>query len=137
MRTLRVLSLARSHGRIAVIAILGLLLGACTTASSPAASVVASAGGGGGTTITITAANSFGAAEVTVAAGGTVTFVNSSSVPHTVTEGDDGQAVAEARFDEQLATGASVMVTFDEAGDYQVTCKLHGAAGMNMIVHAQ
>jgi len=122
---------------LAAAAASALVLAACsaTPSSTPAES---SAGGGGeGTSVTITAVNAFGVAEITVAAGDTVTFVNNSTVPHTVTEGEGGRAADNARFDDQLAVGASDEVTFDEAGDYNVTCKIHGAAGMNMVVHVE
>lgn len=127
---------ASLRSQVGAIAIIGLLMAACsaTPSSTPAE---ASSAGGAGTSVTITAVNSFGVTEITVAAGDTVTFVNSSSVPHTVTEGEGGLAADNARFDDQLAIGASDEVTFDEAGDYNVTCRIHGAAGMNMVVHVE
>ncbi|HET6379911.1 MAG TPA: plastocyanin/azurin family copper-binding protein [candidate division Zixibacteria bacterium] len=78
---------------------------------------------------------SFGADEITVAVGETVTFTNHSSLPHTVTEGVDGNAADGARINEDLPAGASVEVTFEEAGDYQITCLFH--SNMNMVVHVQ
>ena len=76
----------------------------------------------------------FSPSELTVPAGTTVTFVNDDSAPHTVTEGSDGTAADGARFDEELPAGDEVTVTFDEAGTYQVTCKLHPAMNMTVTV---
>jgi plastocyanin len=88
-----------------------------------------------GPSITITSTSSFGATEVTVPAGETLTVINNSSAPHTFTEGENGNAAADARVDEQIAVGASVPVTFPEPGDYNVTCLFHSA--MNMVVHVE
>ena len=64
-----------------------------------------------------------------------LTVINNSSAPHTFTEGENGNAAADARVDEQIAVGASVPVTFPEPGDYNVTCLFHSA--MNMVVHVE
>lgn len=77
----------------------------------------------------------FNTDEITVSAGTTVTFVNNSTLPHTVTEGQDGNAVDDARFDEPVNQGQSVEITFSETGDFDVTCLFHG--NMNMVVHVQ
>ncbi|HEX2141047.1 MAG TPA: plastocyanin/azurin family copper-binding protein [Candidatus Limnocylindria bacterium] len=78
---------------------------------------------------------SFGADEITVAVGDTVTYTNHSSLPHTVTEGTDGNTADGARFNEDLPAGESVEITFEEAGDYDVTCLFH--SNMNMVVHVE
>ena len=88
-----------------------------------------------GPSITITSTSSFGAADVTVPAGQTLTVINSSSAPHTFTEGEDGGAADNARVDEQIAAGATVRVSFPEPGDYNVTCLFHPS--MNMVVHVE
>lgn len=131
-----------------------LLLGlaACTSdagssepASEPASeSAVASAGGStageesqaadGGTTVGITG-TSFDTDELTISAGEVVTFTNDSSLQHTVTEGVDGNEADDARFNELIETGQSVDITFDEPGDYDVTCLFH--SNMNMVVHVE
>ncbi|HEX2193513.1 MAG TPA: plastocyanin/azurin family copper-binding protein [Candidatus Limnocylindria bacterium] len=77
----------------------------------------------------------FDPTELNVAAGTTVTFVNEDDAAHTVTEGENGAAAEDARFDEEVAGGDSVEVTFEEAGDYNVTCRFHGQ--MNMVVHVE
>jgi plastocyanin len=75
----------------------------------------------------------FSQQELTVSVGDTVTFENDSTIPHTVTEGQDGDAAADAQFDEEVPPGESVEITFEEAGDVNVTCKIHPE--MNMVVH--
>ncbi len=77
----------------------------------------------------------FDPTEITVSVGDTVRFVNGDTAAHTVTEGTNGSAADDARFDEQVAAGESVEITFDEAGDYDVTCLFH--ANMNMVVHVE
>jgi plastocyanin len=102
---------------------------------SAAESADASEGGSGeGTTVTLTGF-AFDTDEITISAGDTVTFVNEDSASHTVTEGENGDAADGARFDEQIAGGESTEITFDEAGDYNVTCLFHG--NMNMVVHVE
>lgn len=76
---------------------------------------------------------SFGAPEITVAVGD-VTFVNEDSLPHTVSEGENGEAFPNARFDEFVDVGDSVTVAFAEPGDYLITCLFHSE--MHLLVHA-
>jgi plastocyanin len=133
---------------------LAILLGACTGGSSPSAShqqvigsqseqpSVASTVGGpslaapsapaGVTTVTIRD-RSFGAPEITVAVG-KVTFINADTVPHTVTEGQDGVAAPNARFDMVVGVGESIQVTFAQPGDYRITCLFHSE--MHLLAHA-
>ena len=70
--------------------------------------------------------------DITVAAGTVVTFLNHDGGAHTVTEGTDGVAAADAEFDEEVAAGGSVDVTFDEPGTYNVTCLIHPT--MNLVI---
>jgi plastocyanin len=140
---------------LAALAALVLVLAACTgdsgSSSAASASALASTpastepsaaestgasddGSAGGTTVTLTGF-AFDTDEITISAGDTVTFVNEDSAAHTVTEGENGDAADGARFDEQIAGGESTDVTFDEAGDYNVTCLFHG--NMNMVVHVE
>jgi plastocyanin len=90
---------------------------------------------GEGASITITSLSSFGATEVTVPAGETLTVINNSSAPHTFTEGQNGGEADNPRVNEEIATGATVEVSFPEPGDYDVTCLFHSA--MNMVVHVE
>lgn len=76
---------------------------------------------------------SFGTPEITVAVGD-VTFINDDTLPHTVTEGEDGEAAPNARFDVLVDVGESAQVTFPEPGDYLITCLFHSE--MHLLVHA-
>lgn len=84
-------------------------------------------------TVTITGTN-FGD-EVTVTAGQAVAFTNADPFGHTVTEGTGGAAVIDACVDSPVGPGGTVVVTFNEAGDYQITCKVH--ATMQTVIHVQ
>lgn len=94
-----------------------------SSATSPSADV---------TTVTIRDL-SFGTPEITVAVGA-VTFVNEDDVEHTVTEGEDGAAAPNGRFDVFVDAGESAEVTFGDAGDYVITCQFHPE--MHLLVHA-
>jgi len=113
------------------VATLSLALVACT--SSPSSSAQSSTGSGGNT-VTM-AGLAFSPTSLTVAVGTTVTFKNNDTVDHTVTNGKDGKPDANAAFDKSLPTGQSVDITFDKAGTFNVTCKIH--ASMNMTVTVQ
>ena len=102
-------------------------------ASEGAARCEVTAGAAAAATNTITSSN-FGEA-VTISAGEAVTFTNNDSLPHTVTEGTSGQATDGACVDEPIAAGASVTVTFNEPGDYDITCTLHSS--MQTVVHVE
>ena len=103
------------------------------TASQGAARCEVTAGATAAATNTITSSN-FGDA-VTISAGEAVTFTNNDSFGHTVTEGTGGQAASGACVDEPIAAGASVTVTFNTAGDYDITCTIHSS--MQTVVHVQ
>ncbi len=79
-------------------------------------------------------ASQFVPGELTVAAGTVVTFVNLDSFAHTVTEGSGGQAVDDSAADEMLDADASVDVTFDEPGTYEITCRFHPTMQMTIVV---
>ena len=83
--------------------------------------------GGGGETVSLSGGQ-FAPSTLTIPAGTTVTFTGTSG--HTVTEGSDGQAVADPIVDE--SGGADIVVTFDEAGTFDITCKIH--PNMNMTI---
>ena len=72
--------------------------------------------------------------ELTIAVGTTVNFVNADSAAHTVTEGTDGTAVADPIIDEELEQGGSTSYTFDEAGTYDITCKIHPSMQLTITV---
>jgi plastocyanin len=64
-------------------------------------------------------------AELAIAAGTEVIFVNVSEFEHTVTEGSGGRAVEDPFVDVEVAEGDSEGVTFDEPGTYDITCRIH------------
>jgi plastocyanin len=76
----------------------------------------------------------FDPAEMTIAAGTEVQFVNADGFAHTVTEGTDGQAVADPIVDEEIAQNGTVSVTFDEPGTYDITCEIHPSMNMTITV---
>jgi plastocyanin len=134
-----------------LLAVLALSLAACaggdgaSTAASEAApseaaaseaapsEAAASEAAGGGTTVTM-ADFAYDTDEVTVGVGEVITYVNSDSAAHTVTEGSDGVAADDAAVDEEVEAGAEVEVSFDEAGTYQITCLFHPEMNMTVIV---
>jgi plastocyanin len=120
--------------RLAPLAALILLAGCAASATPTPAGDGGGEGGGGaeGTTVTISG-SSFGD-DITVPAGTSVTFVNEDSLPHTVTNGSDGQPEDGALFDNDVAAGASTEVTFDEPGTYNVTCTIHPSMNMTVTV---
>jgi len=113
------------------VAILSLALVACT--SSPSSSAQSSSGSGGNTVTLSGLAFSPTSRPAEVATTGA--FKHNDSVDHTVTNGKDGKPDANAAFDKSLSTGQSVDVTFDKAGTFNVTCKIHSS--MNMTVTVQ
>ena len=76
----------------------------------------------------------FEPAELTVAPGTTVTWVNEDEQGHTVTHGEGGAPATDAEFDAPLSAEQTVSYTFEEAGTYPVTCKVHTDMQMTVIV---
>lgn len=76
----------------------------------------------------------FAPRELRVVPGSAVTFVNEDSAAHTVTEGDEGVAAPDARFDDRLDEGRQVIITFAAAGIYHLTCKFHPTMSMTVTV---
>ena len=76
----------------------------------------------------------FEPAQLTIAAGTEVTFLNADGFGHTVTEGTGGQAVEDPIVDEEIAQNGSVSVTFDEPGTYDITCRIHPSMQMTIVV---
>jgi plastocyanin len=77
------------------------------------------------------AGGQFSPRSISIPAGTTVTFTDTGG--HTVTEGSNGTAVEDPIVDE--TGGADIEVTFEEAGTYSITCRIH--PGMNMTVTVQ
>ena len=86
-------------------------------------------GSDGGDTVSLSGAQ-FTPSTLTVAAGTTVTFTDTSG--HTVTEGTDGVAVDDPIVNEQ--GGSEITVTFDEPGTYNITCMIHSSMNMTITV---
>ena len=111
------------------LAMMTLLLAACGGAAE---STPAGDGGDGevaGETVSLANAQ-FSPSTLTIAAGTAVTFTDTSG--HTVTEGTDGVAVDDPIVDE--SGGSDIEVTFDEAGTFSITCKIHPAMNMTITV---
>ncbi len=87
-----------------------------------------------GPTATVTMENTEFSADLTIAAGTTVTFTNDDPFDHTVSEGVDGELATDALFDLELAAGESDTFTFTDPGPYQVTCTLHPTMNMTITV---
>ena len=111
----------------ALLAIFALILAAC--GSSTESSAADDGGGSAGETVSM-ANTTFTPSTLTVPAGTTVTFTDTAG--HTVTEGTDGVAVDDPIVDED--GGSDVPVTFDEAGTYDITCKIHPSMNMTITV---
>jgi plastocyanin len=76
----------------------------------------------------------FSEAAVIVPLGATLTFVNEDNVGHTVTNGVQGFPVDHPAFNEPVAAGDSVEITFDEPGRYDITCEPHPIMQMTVFV---
>lgn len=71
----------------------------------------------------------FSPAELTISAGGTVTWTNMDAAPHTVTS-DTGAELASGT----LAQGQSFSHTFNTPGTFDYHCALHPAMKAKIIV---
>jgi plastocyanin len=90
-------------------------------AASAASGCTPSAAVGTPNTAAAIADNVFNPASVTVAKGGTVTWTNGGSNPHTVTADDSS-------FDScNLQGGATFTMKFDTAGAFPFHCKIHSS----------
>lgn len=83
--------------------------------------------GSGGEAVQI-ADFSFIPAEATTSVGGTVTWTNADSAPHTVTFDDGGPDCG------RLNNGASVSRTFDSAGTFAYHCSIHPSMRGSVVV---
>ena len=114
-----------------------LILAACgagtTSSAAPSAAPPATDDGGGGTageTVSLDD-DEFSPSSLTIPVGTTVTFTDGED--HTVTEGSNGTAVADPIVDEQWS-GEPIIVSFDEAGTFNITCKIHPEMNMTITV---
>ncbi|MGZ6213653.1 MAG: cupredoxin domain-containing protein [Candidatus Limnocylindria bacterium] len=104
-----------------------------SAAASASAQAQPSAAASGGAVMVEIKNLDFGA-DLTIAAGTTVTWMNSDVVPHTATQGSNGVKAPDALFDLQLPVGASSSYTFSTPGTYQVTCTIHPPMNMTITV---
>jgi plastocyanin len=70
---------------------------------------------------------------VTVNAGEAVVFSNQTNTTHSVTEGIRGKPAPDACVNSFLKRGLRLTVTFQEPGDYAITCRRHPS--MHTTVH--
>lgn len=134
------MSRSRSLRLLAIAGSIVLTLAACTgdgaaesdaapangQAGSDAPAASEGAGDPGGETVEVAmVGGEFGRAQLTVSVGTEVVFVNDDSFVHTVTEGTGGQAADDPFVDEEVAAGDELPVTFDEAGTFEITCRIH------------
>lgn len=129
---------------ISFIPVLVLALAACSSGSSPSAAVSSSASQatasdapseGGEEAEVRLVSSTFEPGELTVSVNTTVVFINDDSFDHTITEGTEGEAVDNPLVDDEIAgNGGEVRVTFNEAGTYDITCRIHPSMQMTVTV---
>lgn|SRR5512135_84355 len=99
--------------------------GASTPASASAGACTVGSGGGG----TAAEIKNFAfPAGLTVKAGGSITFTNADSAPHTVTM-DDGSCDAG-----RISSGSSATITFTTPGTYAFHCAIHTSMKGTVVV---
>ena len=74
----------------------------------------------------------FDPAELTIAAGDTVTIVNGDLPPHYFVVADYPEL---SHPDLAFVGGESFQVTFTRPGDYEFQCEPHAGAGMKGVIH--
>ena len=74
----------------------------------------------------------FDPAELTIAAGDTVTVINGDLPPHNFVVADHPEL---SHPDLMFLGGEQIQITFDEAGDYEFQCEPHAGAGMKGVIH--
>lgn len=126
---------SRAHARLARAGLLFALVAAgCGAGTAP------SAGTGSGTAASAAPGTvelvqfQFSPRTLEVTRGTSLTFVNRDAAAHTVTEGSDGAAAPDSRFDDRVDEGGTVVVSFDAAGTYQITCTFHPTMSMTVTV---
>lgn len=113
---------------LAALMVASLLLAACGGGSS--GDDGDDGGGDTGETVSLSGA-AFSPSTLTIPVGTTVTFTNGSG--HTVTEGTNGTAVDDPIVDQEWG-GEPIVVSFDEPGTYQLTCRIHPSMSMTITV---
>jgi plastocyanin len=122
------------RGGAAVIVAAAVMVGCAPRDDAPgSAGQAASVPAGAEATVTIRD-RAFTPDSITVTAGTTVSWVNEDDAGHTITHGEDGAPGEGVLFDEPLSAGQTVTFTFDEPGEYPVTCTIHPDMQMVVIV---
>jgi plastocyanin len=133
---------ARAALAVGVAVLLAFVLAACSansgtsatqTATSSASAASQSAAATGGQVVKLSGLK-FDPSTLTIPVGTKVTFQNMDSLDHTVTNGKDGTPEANPLFDQSVPLGASFEFTFDKAGTFNVTCKIHKFMKMTVTV---
>ena len=104
--------------------LLAIVVAACSGAGagSPSPTEAPSAAAPGGTTGAVSIVDfGFEPADLTVAAGTTVTWTNTGAATHTVKWGDGTPEST------GLTAGATYQRTFDTAGSFPYVCGIHGS----------
>jgi plastocyanin len=132
----------RAFAGVRLIVVTGLFLAACS-GGAPSPGSGASSGGASASTgassgtaeSTVTIENlAFSPATLNVTAGTTVTFSNRDTIGHTAVNGVNGVADPNALFNLDLPAGTAGTFKFDKPGTYQVTCTIHPAMHMTIVV---
>jgi plastocyanin len=90
--------------------------------SSGGAAPAATSGGGASAAAKVTIADfKYGPEPVQVKSGGSITWTNSDSTPHTATDTADESVLDTGTLDQ----GDSKTVTFEQPGTYRYTCLFH------------
>lgn len=97
------------------------LLGSGLLVAATLAVYVASASAGAGDAAVVISGFAFSPANVTIPAGGRVTWTNQDDIPHTVTSA----ATPRLFGSEALDTGEHFVRVFDKPGTYRYFCAIH------------
>jgi plastocyanin len=121
---------------VGFVVLLALAIAACGTNSGGA--------GATGSTLSLGASSFTGATDITITAGQSVTFDDSSGGTHDLVTGTNGQFTAETGAPNEFSTkdglrlsaGDKKTVTFNTAGTYHITCTIHPTMQATVTVNA-
>lgn len=121
---------------VGFVVLLALAIAACGTGSGGA--------GATGSTLSLGASSFTGATDITITAGQSVTFDDSSGGTHDLVTGTNGQFTAATGAPNEFSTkdgldlsaGDKKTITFANAGTYQITCTIHPSMQAKITVTA-
>lgn len=120
----------RDIRRIAIVTVLALLLvviAGCDGGSSGPAGSSGSTGSSGSSVVSVSMQNlAFDPSTIEVAVGGSVTFTNNDTVPHTVAGDTWGS--------DTLAPGGTYSQSFPAAGTFPIRCTIHPSMTASVVV---